>query len=150
MLHTETGLCAQKRSQKHIEYSFKTLPYNYSSSILLCYVKIFLDVPCERGYTRKYGSDRGNKDTLLGKKYKGTEDTGVYAPTENVCRIRCDKDQECKTYEYSPGKQKCVIRSVSDPRPNSTSYEDFRWCSKSNIFSIFTLTTFQNRIEFQY
>ena len=143
-------MCSKKGRKNILNILLKRDHINYSSSILLCYVKNFLDVPCERGYTRKYGSDRGNKETLLGQKYKGTEDTGVYAPTENVCRIRCDKDQECKTYEYSPGKQKCVIRSVSDPRPNTTSYEDFRWCSKSNIFSIFTLTTFQNRIEFQY
>ena len=116
----------------------------------MCYVKYFLDVPCERGYTRKYGSDLGNKGSLRGVKYKGAEDTGVHEPTENECRIRCDRDPECKTYEYSPLKQKCVMRNVSDPRANSTGYEDFRWCSKSNIFTVFTLTTFQNRNNSQY
>ena len=141
----------EKRSLKHIEYSFKTCPYYYfntNSSIILCYIQIFLDVECERGYIRKYGSVHGDKGSLLAKKM--AEETGVYAPTDNECRSRCDKDQECKTYEYSPEKQKCIIRNVTDPKANTTGYEDYRWCSKSNVFTLFTLTTFQNRIKLRY
>ena len=120
---------------------------NYYSSIILCYIQNVLGAPCARGYERKYGSNGGDKKTLLNQKH--SENVGVYSPTENECRIRCDNDQQCKTYEYSPEKNDCVMRNVTNPT-NNRSYEDYRWCSKSNIFVIFNFSTFQKRIGVQY
>ena len=53
--------------------------------------------------------------------------------TDEECKIACDLDQACKSFEYSTKKQKCLKRILGKPKNSSDVFEDFEWCSKSNL-----------------
>ena len=75
----------------------------------------------------------GNAKTLLNHpRDMGLEATDL---TDDECRIKCDMNPECKSFEYSEKKQNCVMRNTNirdKTKTEDDQFEDYRWCSKSN------------------
>ena len=94
---------------------------------------ISLDARCPQGYTYKTGSVDGDSTTLVEEPLM-IDRTGITdGQTDEECKIMCDMNPTCKAFEYSTKKQKCVRRIVGKPYTNSSRFEDFQWCSKSNL-----------------
>ena len=91
-----------------------------------------LDATCSQGYTYKIGSVDGSKTLAVAPLM--IDRTGMTdGNTDEECKIACDSDQTCKSFQYSTKKQQCKLLTVGKPTNNSDNFEDFEWCSKSNL-----------------
>jgi len=89
------------------------------------------DATCSQGYTYKTGSVDGDTKTLVEAPLMIDRTGMTDGSTDEECKIACDLDQTCKSFEYSSKKQKCVKRNIGKPKSNSSAFEDFHWCSKN-------------------
>ena len=92
-----------------------------------------LDASCSQGYTYKTGSVDGDRTTLVEEPLMIDRTGMTDGLTDEECKIACDLDQSCKSFQYSTKKQKCLKRTLGKPRTNSSVFDDFEWCSKSNL-----------------
>ena len=117
---------------------FYLLHYNYFFHLIFTgltwYLSNFLDFECETGYTKKTGTlELGDKESLIGEGSVPGKFTAI------ECKSKCDMTSNCKSYHYSPKKQRCKLQKVALPRITNMDYEDFSWCSKSKYFDIFSI-----------